>query len=88
MLLNITRFIFYASFLKLICTKLGIDWTFAPEVPVKLCVLPKLPEVQQEFICTQHLHVVASSIAKLPDDAFVSVVTADVCFMVNLSVCL
>ena len=37
--------------------------------------------------CTQHLHVVSSSIAKLPDDAFVSVVTADACFMVNL-VCL
>jgi len=50
-------------------------------------VLPKLPEVQREFIRTQHLHTVASSIAKLPDDAFISVVTADTCFMINL-VCL
>jgi len=32
----------------------------------------KRPEVQREFIRTQHLHVVASRIAKLPDDAFVS----------------
>jgi len=50
-------------------------------------VLPKLPEVQLEFIRTQHLHVVASSIVKLPNDDFVSVVTADTCFIVNL-VCL
>jgi len=50
-------------------------------------VLPKLAEVQREFIRTQHLHVVASSIAKFPDYVFVSVVTADACFMVNL-VCL
>jgi len=33
MLLNITQFIFHASFLKLICAKLGIDWTSAPQVP-------------------------------------------------------
>jgi len=51
-------------------------------------MLPKLLEVQWEFMRTQHLHVVASSIAKLPDNAFISVVTADACFMVNLSVCL
>ena len=44
----------------------------------------KLLEVQQEFICTQHLHVVASSIAKLHDDAFVSAATVDACFMVNV----
>jgi len=43
--------------------------------------------VQREFIRTQHLHVVASNIAKLPVDAFVSVVTADARSMVNL-VCL
>jgi len=79
MLLNITQFIFHASFSKLICAKLGIDWTSAP-----VFVLRKLLEVQREFIRTQHLHVVASSIAKLPDDAFVSVVTADARFMVNL----
>jgi len=78
------QFIFHASFLKLICAKLGIDWTSAPKVPVKLFVLRKLPEVQREFIRIQHLHVVASSIAKLPDDAFVSVVTADTRSMVNL----
>jgi len=30
MLLDITQFIFHASFLKLICAKLGIDWTSAP----------------------------------------------------------
>jgi len=41
-------------------------------------VLRKLTEVQWEFIRTQHLHVVASSIAKLPDDAFVSAMMADV----------
>jgi len=69
---------------KLICAKLGIDWTFAPWVMVKLFVLRKLPEVQRDFIHTQHLHVVASSIAKLHDDAFVSAATADMCFMVNL----
>jgi len=50
-------------------------------------VLRKLPEVQREFIRTQHLHVVASSIAKLPDDAFVSAATADAYSMVNV-VCL
>jgi len=37
-------------------------------VTVKRFVLRKLLEVQREFIRTQHLHVVASSIAKLPDD--------------------
>jgi len=50
-------------------------------------VLRKFLEVQREFVCTQHLHLVASSIAKLPDDAFVSAVTANACSMVNL-VCL
>jgi len=50
-------------------------------------VLPQLPEVQREFSRTQHLHVVAWSIAELPDDAFVLVVTADACFVVNL-ICL
>jgi len=50
-------------------------------------MLRKLPEVQQEFIRTQHLHVVASSIAKLPNDAFVSAATADTRSMVDL-VCL
>jgi len=45
MLLNITQFIFHASFFKLICAKLGIDQTSAPQVPVKLFVLRKLPEV-------------------------------------------
>jgi len=39
------QFIFHASFFKLICAKLGIDWTSAPWVPVKLFVLRKLPEV-------------------------------------------
>jgi len=51
-------------------------------------VLRKLPEVQREFIRTQHLHVVDSSIAELPDDAFVSAATADACSMVNLVCCL
>jgi len=51
---------------------------------VNLFVLRKLPEVQREYICTHHLHVVASSIAKLRNDAFVSTATADMCFMVNL----
>jgi len=49
-------------------------------------VLQKLPEEQWEFI-TQHLHAVASSIAKLPNGAFVSAATADVSSMVNF-VCL
>jgi len=49
---------------------------------MKLFVLRKLPEVQREFIRTQHLHAVASSIAKLRDDAFVPAVTADACSMV------
>jgi len=47
-------------------------------------VLRKHPEVQWEFICTQHLHVVASSIAKLPDDVFVSAAMANARSMVNL----
>jgi len=47
-------------------------------------VLGKRPEVQREFIRTQHLHAVASSCAKLPDDVFVSAATAHVCSMVNL----
>jgi len=47
-------------------------------------VLRKLPEVQREFIRTQHLHVVDSSIAKLRDDAFVSAATAYAYFMVDL----
>jgi len=47
-------------------------------------VLRKLPEVQREFIRTQHLHVAASSIVKLPDDAFLSAATADACSMLNL----
>jgi len=72
------------AFLKLICAKLGIDWISAPQVAVKLFVLRKCPEVQQEFIRTQQLHVVASSNAKLRDDAFVSAAMADACFMVNL----
>jgi len=75
------------AFFKLICAKLGIDCSFAPKVTVKFFMLRKLPEVQPEFIRTQHLHVVASSIAKLSDDAFVSAATADACSMVNL-VCL
>ena len=45
MLLNITQFIFHASFSKLICAKLGIDWTSATEVTVKLFMLRKLPGV-------------------------------------------
>jgi len=36
MLLNIAQFIFHASVLKLISAKLGIDWTSALQVPVKL----------------------------------------------------
>jgi len=47
-------------------------------------VLRKLLEVQQEFVHTQRLHVVTSSIAKLPDYAFVSAAMADACFMVDL----
>jgi len=39
------QFIYHTSFLKLICAKLGIDWTSAPQVPVKLFVLRKLPEI-------------------------------------------
>jgi len=54
---------------------------------VKRFVLRKLLEAQREFIRTQHLHVAASSIAKLPDDAFALAATADACSMVNL-VCL
>jgi len=50
-------------------------------------MLRKLPEVQREFIRTQHLHVVDSSIAKLSDYAFVSVATTDARSMVYL-VCL
>jgi len=50
-------------------------------------MLQKLPEVQRDFIRTQHQRAVASSIAKLPNDAFVSAATADACSMVNL-VCL
>jgi len=85
MLLNITQFIFHANFKKInLCqTRHRLDFcTF--RVTVKHFVLRKLPEVQREFIRTQHLHVVASSIAKLPDDAFVSAATADACSMVNL----
>jgi len=44
----------------------------------------KLPSVQREFICAQNLHAVASSIVKLPNDAFVSAGMADACSMVNL----
>jgi len=47
-------------------------------------VLRKLPEVQREFIRTQHLHAVASSIAKLRVDAFVSAATAEACSMAYL----
>ena len=72
------------AFFKLICAKLGINWTSAPWVTVKLFVLRKLPVVQREFIRTQHRLVVASSIAKLRDDAFVSAATANACSMVNL----
>jgi len=60
---------------------------FCTYVPVTFFELQKLPEVQREFICTQHLHVVASSIAKPPIDAFALVVTADARSIVNL-VCL
>jgi len=56
---------------KLICAKLGIDWISVPLSYSQTFHAAKLPEVQREFICTQHLHAVASSIAKLPDDAFV-----------------
>jgi len=35
-------------------------------------------------VCTQHLHVVASSIAKLPDDAFILAAMAGACSMGNL----
>jgi len=82
MLLNITQFIFHASFLKINLrqTRHRLDF----------CTL----STSQTFhavktsgsIRTQHLHVVASSIAKLPD-AFVSIVMADACSMVHL-VCL
>jgi len=50
-------------------------------------MLRKLLEVQREFIRTQHLHVVASNIVKLNDDAFILAAMADACSMVNL-VCL
>jgi len=50
---------------------------------VKLFMLRKLPKVQQEFIRMQHLYMVASSIAKLCADAYVSDAIADVCFMAN-----
>jgi len=53
----------------------------------KRFVLRKLPEVQREFIRTQHMHAVASSTAKLLHGAFVSAATADACSMVDL-VCL
>jgi len=33
MLLNITQIIFHTRFFKLICAKLGIDWTSAPYSP-------------------------------------------------------
>jgi len=89
MLLNITQFIFHASFFKLICANLG--------KLIRLCTL----STSQTFraaktsrsttgvysYTTPDLHVVASSIAKLLDDAFVWVVTADARSMVNL-VCL
>jgi len=45
------QFIFHASFFTLICAKLGVDWTSAPQVPVKRFVLRKPPEVQREFAC-------------------------------------
>ena len=83
MLLNITQFIFHASFLKINLrqTRHRLDF----------CTL----STSQTFhavktsgsIRTQHLHVVDSSIAKPAVDAFVSVVTADARSMVNL-VCL
>jgi len=72
------------TFKKLICAKLGIDCTSAHLSYSQTFRATNLPEVQREFICTQHLHMVASSIVKLPDDAFVSAATADVCTMVNL----
>jgi len=84
MLLNTTQFIFHASFFKLICAKLGIDWTSAPLAPVKLFVAAKTPDSRTgvySYTTPGFKHL------KLPDDAFVSVVTADARSIVNL-VCL
>jgi len=71
---------------KLIGAKLGTDWTSAPQVTVKLFMLQKYNGrlFVHNSIRTQHLHVVASSIAKLRDDAFISAATADTCSIVDL----
>jgi len=74
MLLNITQFISHASCFKINLRKTGhrVDFfTFYSAV--------KTSGVQREFNNrTQHLYVVASSIAELPD-AFVSAAIADAC---------
>ena len=92
---NITQFIFCASFSKLICAKLRIKWTSAPKFQSNFSSCKNFRNYNRSYsynrnynrIRTQHLHMVASSIAEFPNIAFVSAAMADACSMVNL-VCL
>jgi len=86
MLLNARQFSFHVRVFKFICAKLGIAWTAAPKYQSNFSCCENFRKYNGSFRA-QHLHVVVSSIAKPPVDAFVLVVTADACSMVNL-VCL
>jgi len=71
-----------AFFLKLICAKLGIDWTSAPWLQSNVSCCENFWKYNGRLGVYSY-----SSIEKLPDDPFVSAATADTCSMVNL-VCL
>jgi len=72
---------------KLVCVKLGIDWTSAPLSYSQTFGSAKTSGSTMGVYLTQHLHAVASSIVKPSDDPFVSTAMADACPMLNL-VCL
>jgi len=91
MLLNIRQFIFHTSCFKLICVKLGIDWTYAPYSQTFCTAISSRTAMgvysYAASTCRSAVWKETSSIAKLTNDALVSTAIADIRLMVNL-VCL
>jgi len=71
------------AFLKFICAKLGIAPTLHLKLQSNFSCCENFLKYKWEFISTQHLHVVASSILMMLNSAAM----ADTCSRVNL-VCL
>jgi len=59
MLLNITQFIFHASFFKLTCAKPGIDWRLA-----SLCFLTQVVWMREEYNSVLSTPIEADNISR------------------------